>query len=52
MKRCVLAFELGDDYIESCEGSIGHDDRVHDKTGHEHLFSSKNASAFDIKQVV
>ena len=25
---CFAAFELGDDNVESCEGGVGHNDRV------------------------
>ena len=30
--------ELRDDDVERCKGGVGHDDRVDDETGHEHLF--------------
>lgn len=30
--------KLRDDDVECCKGGVGHDDRVDDETGHEHLF--------------
>ncbi len=34
---CLGVLQLGDDDIQRREGGIGHNDRVDDKTRHEHL---------------